>query len=881
MCDAGLHPRAEPPFPSRSPCGRCGAQAALEAVVATLAKELPDADEIVLFQVTAGAARSGVDRRRLFEHLLAVPDALVSADAGSPAVLVRLLHGLVDAGVAGVVRVGCFDCGRVNRRFGVAAGKRVCIPCYRRHHPEVCSRCGQPAAVAARVEGEPVGVCCHRARQPRYGVASGTYVNGTRPFFCPAGKHPRARPPFPSRDPCGPCAAEAALDELVGLLATVLPAARSDGLDDLVAGAVPSGVGRRRAVAHLRAVPDALASGNSDAPPTVIALAGALTAAGIAGVVAPRCADCDRAVVLNHVVDGGRICSTCAHKGLARACSICGKVATVSARIDGQPIGRCCYVRPEVRCSVCGSAKGLAGTQVRRPVCGACAEGPLATCARCGLDAPPSEGLAESPCCQRCRASSTLTCVDCGGPTVVVRGDGQPRCYDCQPRPERRCGNCGQRRPIARRATGQLPDLCNACHRFPVAICGACRESRPMWAAGRCAACTLGDQLTALLGDPPSRQARGLDGLYRALAEADAPSAVLGWLRHSEAAEILADMASGAAPLDLATLDRLAFTGSRRFLERLLIASGAVPPRDSRLAWLEAWTEQLLSVTEPEEHRRALRGYARWIVLRRVRDRPGYQPLTQNRADGAKRQLKIAHDFLGYLAAKAVDLGDCNQTNVDCWLDARPAPSDDLRPFLAWLAAQRLAGRLHVPPHGSSVPRPIATDSALAHRILHAPDLAVSDKVAGALVVLFAQPLVRITRLRVDDVLLAEDAVRLCLANSPVELPSPLDEHLRQLLDERRPRVAAGIPDQGWLFPGGAPGQPIHESVLSKRLQRIGVQPGIDRHGALVQLCGQLPAAVVSDLLGVSVQTAERWASIAGRPWADYVAARLDGEDAQ
>lgn len=208
---------------------------------------------------------------------------------------------------------------------------------------------------------------------------------------------------------------------------------------------------------------------------------------------------------------------------------------------------------------------------------------------------------------------------------------------------------------------------------------------------------------------------------------------------------------SGTEPLDLATLDRLAYTGSRRFLERLLIASDAVPPRDSRLAWLEAWTEQLLSATEPEEHRRALRGYARWVVLRRVRDRPGYQPLTKNRADGAKRQLKIAHDFLGYLAANAVDLADCDQTHIDCWLDARPAPADDLRPFLAWLATQHIAGRLDVPPHPSSVPRSIATDSALTHRILHAPDLAVSDRVAGALVVLFAQPLVRITQLRVAD----------------------------------------------------------------------------------------------------------------------------------
>lgn len=881
VCDAGLHPRAEAACPSREPCGRCASEAALAAVVAVLTGQLPDAETATLVAVTAAAAKSGVDRRRLHEHLLAVPDALTSGDAGAPAVLVRLLVGLVDAGAAGVVKVGCSDCGQANRRFGVADGKRVCIPCYRKRHPEVCSICGRLEVVAARVDGEPVGACCHRAgsaRSFRYGIASGTYTNGTRAFLCVAGKHPRYRPPFPSADPCARCAADTALDHLVELLAVVLPGAPKDGLAAVVERSASSGTKRRRLLAHLRQVPDALGSGRSDAPPTIIALAHALAAAGMPGVVAPRCVDCDRVAALDHVVDGGRICSTCAHRRVAQPCSRCGKTATVSARVDGQPIGRCCYVRPEIACSVCGTAKGMAGTQLRRPLCGPCAEGPLAVCAHCGLDASPPDGPDSLPCCQRCRASSTLNCVTCGAPTVVVRGDGQARCHDCQTRPARRCGRCGQLAPIARRAIGALPDLCNACHRFPVALCCDCGDTKPTWAAGRCATCALNDKLTDILGDHQSRQARGLDGLYRALADAAAPAAVLGWLRHSDAAVVLAAMSSGAEPFELATLDRLAYTGSRRFLERLLIASGAVAPRDSRLAWLEAWTEQLLAATGHEGHRRALHGFARWVVLRRLRDRPNDRPVTANEADGAKRRLKIAHDFLGYLAVHAVDLGDCDQTDVDRWLDSRPAPADELRPFLAWLATQRLTGRLHVPPHPSSVPRPVATDTALARRVLHEPGLAIPDRVAAALVVLFAQPLARIARLQVTDVLLDDGTVRLRLADSPIELPSPLDEHVRQLLSVRRPRVAADIADHGWLFPGGAPGQPINPGGLSRRLRRIGVQPSAHRHSALVQLCAQLPAAVVSDLIGVSVQTAQRWAEIAGRPWADYIAARLEDQ---
>ena len=40
------------------------------------------------------------------------------------------------------------------------------------------------------------------------------------------------------------------------------------------------------------------------------------------------------------------------------------------------------------------------------------------------------------------------------------------------------------------------------------------------------------------------------------------------------------------------------------------------------------------------------------------------------------------------------------------------------------------------------------------------------------------------------------------------------------------------------------------------------------------QLAGEIPAALLADLLGVHVATATKWAEIAGRPWADYAAQR-------
>jgi hypothetical protein len=43
-----------------------------------------------------------------------------------------------------------------------------------------------------------------------------------------------------------------------------------------------------------------------------------------------------------------------------------------------------------------------------------------------------------------------------------------------------------------------------------------------------------------------------------------------------------------------------------------------------------------------------------------------------------------------------------------------------------------------------------------------------------------------------------------------------------------------------------------------------------DRRAALLHLAGEIPAAILSDLVGVHVNTAVAWAEIAGRPWGDY-----------
>jgi hypothetical protein len=72
---------------------------------------------------------------------------------------------------------------------------------------------------------------------------------------------------------------------------------------------------------------------------------------------------------------------------------------------------------------------------------------------------------------------------------------------------------------------------------------------------------------------------------------------------------------------------------------------------------------------------------------------------------------------------------------------------------------------------------------------------------------------------------------------------------------------------------GTVDGRGISEGHLGRRLARLGIRSHPGRHAALLDLSTQLPAAVLSRLLGVSASTADRWTSRSGNSWAGYAAA--------
>lgn len=160
-----------------------------------------------------------------------------------------------------------------------------------------------------------------------------------------------------------------------------------------------------------------------------------------------------------------------------------------------------------------------------------------------------------------------------------------------------------------------------------------------------------------------------------------------------------------------------------------------------------------------------------------------------------------------------------------------------------------------------------------ARWLLHDDTVKPEDRVAGLLVLLYAQWPAAISRLTLDHVDLDEHEVRLRLGREPVVVPEPLAGLVRQVVASRRGHAAIGDPGTSrWLFPGGQPGRPISSYQLGERLRQHGLRPGQARSTALFQLATDLPAALLARMLGIHIAVAVAWQRAAAGDWTTYAA---------
>ncbi|MYW03000.1 hypothetical protein GT354_32970, partial [Streptomyces sp. SID3343] len=157
-------------------------------------------------------------------------------------------------------------------------------------------------------------------------------------------------------------------------------------------------------------------------------------------------------------------------------------------------------------------------------------------------------------------------------------------------------------------------------------------------------------------------------------------------------------------------------------------------------------------------------------------------------------------------------------------------------------------------------------------RLLTDPETPMRLRVAGVIVILYAQPLTRLVQLTVDDVLHDGESTLLRLGEPASPVPAPVAALLPAYIADRDNMNTATNQASRWLFPGRRAGQPARPDHLSALLGEIGIPVAAARGAAIRQRLLELPAPVVADALGYHDKTTSRLLRETGGTWTRYAA---------
>jgi hypothetical protein len=766
-------------------------------------------DEATARQAAERAAGGRAKSRRLAAALASDPSVLVTGRSPAPRAVGDLLLALHAAGAAGISPPRCAGCGREVTSMQRRGNHWYCSRCFDR--PLACASCGNVRQVASR---------------DRHG----------RPRCCQC-------PDQDSRDPRA---------VLIEVITAADPGLSAGAVTAALEATVVKPAHLQKLAWVLQESPALLSGGGAAAPfPMVLRLIGTLCDAGATRIRRPACPRCGRVVALSKLVNGLRVCRGCC------------------ARANAVPCGRCGTVR-----------EPAARDQQGRPVCPHCLStdpANLERCARCGRRRPVSTRTSGGPVCPACVPRKILACAICGRarPGMVSKITGQPWCRGCA-RSWAPCSQCGQ--PSRVRAGTREEPLCGSCAAPGTEwkTCPGCGAGERL-VAGACRRCHLRQHLRELLAGPATgRVCAGLQAFQQAVAGIERPEIALGWLRRPKVRALLTELAAGQSPPTHAALDGLPASKTLTHLRSVLVATGALPGRDEHLAQLERWIAAAVAARGDLGQKEVLHRYAVWHVLRRLRHRIRGGQATHSQAAVARRNTQAAVAFLDWLAARGLTLAGCTQARLDEWMAAanlsQRGPTGN---FVRWAKSQRLTTVDFPATRWGGPARVIDTEARWeqARWLLHDDGVRPEDRVAGLLVLLYAQQPAAISRLTLDHVQASKDQTCLLLGREPVVVPEPLASLVLQVAATRRGHAVIG--DQGsspWLLPGGRPGQPVSPYRLTERLHQIGIHPGPARSTALFQLATELPAAILARLLGIHIKVAVAWQHACSGDWMTYAA---------
>ncbi|MCD2197274.1 hypothetical protein LQ327_28270 [Actinomycetospora endophytica] len=556
------------------------------------------------------------------------------------------------------------------------------------------------------------------------------------------------------------------------------------------------------------------------------------------------------------VGDDGPLCVNCYrrdHRPRAR-CGRCNRVRIVSRRgKNGEP-DLCESCNPATRatatCSQCGRDRSGHRDATGEWICRSCARVPRA-CSRCGRSRPVHAHLPLGPVCNTCHIKlhdHPEHCASCHELRVLIgRDDHGPLCGPC--------------------AGSTLDPRCRTCK----------RPGRH-YSDEKCARCELHERVDDLLAGPNGTPNPQLQPVRELLLAADRPNGQIAWLMRSDAAQLLRDLARREDVVTHNYLDTLPQNRAETFLRALLVDAGVLPARNEELERIRPWLETFLA--DQPDHARLIRPFVHWFVLRRARRAAARRRYQARAGHHLRAKVRVAHEFLAWLDTLQLDLAELDQATIDRWLTQGTSQAREIRSFLAWARSHRLTKELRVPFPPRQQPEAMLEEGErwrLLERCFNDTTPPLDTRAAGALILLYGLPLIRIRSLTADHLEHhSDERTHLIVGAHRLLLPPKLADMLSRLAEagSGRSRYPTRPGARRWLFPGLVPGAPLSAEGFNVKLARFGLHTRPARNAALISLAAQLPSAVLADLVGLHHNTAARWSQLAARDWHDFVAAR-------
>ncbi|MFF0630440.1 site-specific integrase [Streptomyces sp. NPDC004296] len=776
-------------------------------------------DPGVLHAVVLGIAGGRAKSRRLAAALAQRPEVLRDGRSPAPRAIADLLIALRKAGALAISPPVCAECGKVLRTFHRRGQDWYCAVCS--PVPELCASCGDSRTVASR----------DRLGQPR----------------CLACPDTDQRDPF------------AVIHEVV---TRVDPAADPQVVADAVRRSATNPGYRRRLAWALEAKPELLTGQGHLAPlRAVLRLIDQLHDAGVAGIVRPACPCCHRVILIDKPLDGQRVCRNCIAKSRIEECSRCGARREPATRDDqGRPLCPKCLITDPAN---------------------------LETCIVCGRRRMVSNRTPNGPICPNCRPLPTLTCSICGrtAPCMLSKLTGQPRCGRCDQR-EVHCTVCGRFRDI-HSGTADAP-VCGPCTKPDAELwraCPTCGQAERLTTPGPCRRCTLKQRLDDLLTDGTGAVPPKLQALHDALVGTQRTATAMTWLSNTIVSTVLSDLASGRRPLAHEALDELPGSKAVEHIRSVLVAADALPPRDEQMVRLERHVKDLVTSHATPEGRQILHRYATWHLLRRLRRRSRGNDITHTQLNVVRVHLRAAVYLLDWLKDQDLTMASFRQSDLERWMTRDETQLQrEAGHFVRWALAQKIARDLSFPAVKWNGPSQAMDDDArwaTARRLLHDDTIRTEDRLAGLLLLLYAQWPAAISRLTTAHIEKTDATVRIRLGDIAVTLPGPVAELALEQVSARRSHAVLAQTDSPWLFPGGQPGRPISAWAMGERLRKLGIRLAETRSTALFQLATELPAAILARTLGIHITVAVKWQRAAAGDWGAYAAEISRRQEAQ